>query len=116
MGVIWFLLVIVAVGVVLIVRRGLAFKALAERGVPVRGTIVSRFRTHASGPGSRGRRVAFTYTGPDGQSYRRAATVSIGHFAELAEGCPIDLYCLPDRPGTSAPAWLVEDARKALRK
>ena len=66
--------------------------------------------------GSRSRRLAFTYTGPDGREYRRAASVSIGKWAEYEEGSAIALICLPDDPGVSAPAWLVDLAREALAK
>ena len=97
--------------------RGRQFGELARRGIPVTGRVVRKFRSGvAGGAGSRGRRIAFTYTGPDGQSYRRAATVSIGKWAEFEEGSAIDLVCLPDDPGVSAPSWLVELAREALAK
>ena len=99
------------------VWRGRQFGELARRGIPVTGRIVRKFRSgNAETAGSRGRRLAFVYTGPDGREYRRAASVSIGKWAEYEEGSEIELICLPDNPGISAPAWLVEAAREALAK
>lgn len=108
---------IVAAFIGVAVWRGKQIGALARRGVPVSGTVVRKFRSgSADGVGSRGRRIAFNYTGPDGKAYRRAASVTIGKFADYEEGSSIALVCLPDNPGVSAPAWLVEQAREALAK
>lgn len=97
--------------------RGRQFGELARRGIPVAGRIVRKFRSGSVDTvGSRGRRLAFAYTGPDGREYRRAASVTIGKWSEYEEGDAIDLICLPDRPGVSAPAWLVSAAREALAK
>lgn len=99
------------------VWRGRQFGALACHGVTVPGTVVKKFRSgSADGELSRGRRIAFTYRGPDGQEYRRAASVTLGKWHELEEGMPIEVVCLPDRPGVSAPAWLIALAREALEK
>lgn len=106
--------IIVVAMIAVLVWRGRQFGELARRGIDVQGTVVSKFRTHAKGPGWRGRRMAFTYRGPDGVEYRRAASVSVGKWNEFEEGGPIQLVCLPDKPGVSAPKWLVEEARKAL--
>ena len=97
------------------VWRGRQFGELARRGMPVTGRIVHKFRA-GSAEMSGSRRPAFTYTGPDGREYRRAASVSIGKWAEYEEGSAIALICLPDDPGVSAPAWLVDLAREALAK
>lgn len=110
-------LLMVAVLAGVAVWRGRQFGELARRGVPVTGTIVGKFRSGGPGTvGRRGRRLAFTYTGPDGATYRRAATVGTDQWASYEEGSPIELVCLPDDPGVSAPAWLVQRAREALAK
>jgi len=98
----------------IVIWRGRQVGALARRGVTVQGTVVRKFRTGSGNAGSRGRRIAFTYRGPDGQEYRRAASITMSKWAELEEGGPIELVCLPDKPGVSAPAWLIGHARKAL--
>lgn len=111
------ILLMIAAFVCFGVWRGRQFGELARRGVPVTGRVVRKFRAgSAEMAGSRSRRLAFTYTGPDGREYRRAASVSIGKWAEYEEGSAIALICLPDDPGVSAPAWLVELAREALAK
>ena len=106
--------VIAIVGV--LIWRGRQFGELARNGIPVMGTVVRKLRTGTGNAGSRGRRIAFTYRGPDGVEYRRAASVPLSKWAELNDGDPIELICLPARPGVSAPAWLIEEARKALAK
>lgn len=98
------------------VWRGRQFGELARRGVPVTGQVVKKFRTGSGKAGAKGKRIAFTYRGPDGAEYRRAASIVTSKWREFEEGSPIELVCLPDKPGVSAPAWLVEDARKARNK
>ncbi|HOB12764.1 MAG TPA: hypothetical protein PKN09_00810 [Novosphingobium sp.] len=99
-----------------LVWRGLQFARLAHEGARANATVVRKFRTGAGGPGSRGRRIAFQYTGPDGRDYRRAATIALAKWQGLEEGHPLEIYILPDKPGISAPAWLVDAARDALKK
>ncbi|HWK42574.1 MAG TPA: hypothetical protein VNR60_11650 [Croceibacterium sp.] len=115
MGLLLPAILIIAAIIGVIIWRGRQFGELARRGVPVMGQIDRKFRTGTGQAGSRGRRIAFVYRGPDGVEYRRAASVTLGKWAELEEGAPIALVCLPDKPGVSAPAWLVEEARKALK-
>ncbi len=111
------ILILLAAFVGIGVWRGRQFGDLARRGMPVTGRVVRKFRAeNVDISGSRSRRLAFTYTGPDGREYRRAASVTIGKWAEYEEGSAIALICLPDDPGVSAPAWLVELAREALAK
>ncbi|MFC4256549.1 hypothetical protein GRI97_09525 [Altererythrobacter xixiisoli] len=102
------LLIIIAI-IAALVWRGRQFGRLARHGVPVTGTVVRKMRQGGA------QRIAFTYRGPDGHEYRRAATIALGKWVELAEGGPIPIICLPDHPQTSAPAWLIEDARRALK-
>ena len=99
-----------------LVWRGMQFGELARHGLPVTGIVVRKFRTGSGKAGSMGRRIAFCYVAADGVEHRRAATVASSKWAELEEGGPIQLVYLPAKPGVSAPAWLVEDARKALGK
>jgi hypothetical protein len=111
------ILLIIAVGAGIAIWRGRQIGELARRGVPVTGVVERKFRSgKAGGAVSRGRRLSFTYTGPDGRSYRRAASVTSSQWAEYEEGGAIELFCLPDAPGVSAPASLVRHAREALAK
>jgi hypothetical protein len=117
----WFILLLLLIAVCAVagmaIWRGRQLGDLARRGVPVTGVVVRKFRSgKAGGAGDRGRRLAFTYTGPDGRPYRRATSVTTSKWAEHEEGGAIDLFCLPDAPGVSAPAWLVQPARDALAK
>ncbi len=112
-------LLIIAAVIGVVIWRGLAFRQLAERGVPVTGTVVKRISTSSTSGGGgmqSNKRLAFTYTGPDGITYRRSASVSLDKWEQYPEGSEIAIICLPDKPGTSGPAWLVELAREALEK
>jgi hypothetical protein len=117
----WFVLLLLVIAVCagagIAIWRGRQIGELAQRGVPVTGVVVQKIRSGKAGAaGDRGRRLAFTYTGPDGRTYRRATSVTSSQWAEHEEGGAIDLFCLPDDPGVSAPAWLVQHARDALAK
>lgn len=117
MGTILLILVaVVAVVAWILVSRGKQIGELARRGVPATATVTRRFRTGAGNAGSMGKRLGFTYTGPDGQSYERFATVTSSRYSGVQEGDPFPIYLLPDAPGTSAPAWIVDAARDALAK
>lgn len=110
-------LIVVVAMIAVAVWRGRQFGKLARHGINVPGIVVRKFRSgSADGELSRGRRIAFTYRGPDGVEYRRAASITLGKWRELNEGDPIEVICLPDRPGISAPAWLIILAREALTK
>lgn len=112
------LFVVIALVLVIgmIAWRGRQIGALAREGVEATATVVRKFRTNAGGPGSRGHRIAFTYRGPDGTEYRRAASVTRSQWLELEEGYPLPIVLLPSKPGISAPADVVGHAREALRK
>lgn len=116
MQIIFLFVLIVAATIGAFAWRGFQFRALAERGIPVTGTVLRKFRIGKSGSGGAGRRIAFSYPAPDGRIYRRAASVGRDPWSELEEGGPIDLVMLPDKPGVSAPLWLVDEARKALAR
>ena len=114
---VWFGLILLFIAVGVVIWRGRQVGELARKGVPVTGVVVDRFRTGKAGSGnSRGKRIAFTYTGPDGREYRRAASLTSSEWAKYEDGAAIDLICLPDNPGVSAPASIVEHAREALAK
>jgi hypothetical protein len=112
----WLPILAIVIAIIAVVAwRGMQFKALAERGVPVRGTVTKK-STSGNKSGSSSKRITFTYAGPDGREYRRSASVVTSKWEEHDVGGSINLICLPDRPGISAPAWLVKLAREALAK
>ena len=97
---------------VVVIRRGRQFAALAARGVPATATVTRRFTT---GRRQRGKRIGFAYTGPDGRPYERFATIATARYEALDVGDELPIVLLPDAPGTSAPAWLVESAREGMK-
>jgi hypothetical protein len=103
----------VGVWAAIVIHRGRQFAALAERGVPATATVSRRFTT---GRRQRGKRIGFTYAGPDGREYERFATIGTERYEALAVGDALPIVLLPDAPGTSAPGWLVQSAREALAK
>jgi L-ascorbate metabolism protein UlaG (beta-lactamase superfamily) len=115
----WLLLILlfIAAAAGIAISRGRQMGELARRGVPITGVVVQKFRSgKAGGATSRGRRLSFEYKGPDGRTYHRAASVTSSEWEAHEEGGGIELVCLPDNPGISAPAWLVQQAREALAK
>jgi hypothetical protein len=104
-------LVGIVIAMILVARhRGGQMAALAERGIPATARISRRIgRTKV-------KRIGFTYDGPDGRQYERFASVTRGRFGDLAEGDPLPIVLLPDDPGTSAPAWLVDAVHEAVAK
>jgi hypothetical protein len=110
------LLAALAFGIFVVVNRGRQIGELARRGVPVTATVTRRFATGKGGPGSSNKRIGFTYRGPDGREYERFASVTGARFHALADGDPLPIYVLPDDPGTSAPALIVDPAREALAR
>lgn len=107
---------ILIVMILFVIQRGKQIGELARNGIPATAIVTRRFRTNPGGAGSKGRRIGFRYQGPDGRDYERFASLSIGRYADVKEGDPLPIYLLPDDPGISAPAWLVEESRKALAK
>lgn len=107
---------VIAVAAWILISRGKQIGELARRGIPATATVTRRFRTGTGEAGSRGKRLGFAYTGPDGQNYERFATVTSSRYSAVDEGDPFPIYLLPDAPGTSAPAWIVDAAREALAK
>jgi hypothetical protein len=104
-------LVGIVAAVILVARhRGRHIAALAERGIPATARISRRIgRTKV-------KRIGFVYAGPDGRQYERFASVTRGRYGDLAEGESLPIVLLPDDPGTSAPAWLVDAVREAVEK
>ncbi len=105
---------LLAVGA-LVVWRGLQIRQLALRGVPVTGRIVRRLASGKPGGISRNRRLVFSYVGPDGREYRRAASVTAAVWQRYRDGDSIELVCLPERPAVCAEASVVAAARATLR-
>lgn len=106
----------IGLGIVVAVGRSRQIGALAARGVPATATVTRRFLTGKGGAGSAVKRIGYAYTGPDGQRYERFASVTAGRWREVDEGEDFPIVLLPEAPGTSAPAWLVDQAREALAK
>jgi hypothetical protein len=107
---------LVGIAVAVAISRGRQLRALAERGVPVTGTIVRRLQTGREGGISRTKRITFSYRGPDGREYQRSASVPRGQWHQHEQGASIALVCLPDDPGVSAEARLVDAARDAMTR
>lgn len=82
---------------------------LSQRGLPVTGTITRRWK-------SRGKRrrpfLRYDYS-VAGQNYKHTMALSWDEYETYAEGQPIALRYLPDRPGISASEKIVEQSRQA---
>lgn len=90
-------------------QRARQVHELSQRGLPVTGTITRRWKR-------RGKRrrpfLQYDYS-VAGQSYKHTMALSWDEYEGCAEGQPIALRYLPEKPGISASEKIVEQSRQA---
>ena len=106
-------LIIVAM-VAVVVFRGAAITHLARRGVPVTGRVIGKGKAAAGANRIAKPMVKVEYQGLDGRGYRRTFPISADEWEELQVGSEFEMFCLPERSNTSAPASVVLLARQSL--
>lgn len=82
---------------------------LSQRGLPVTGTITRRWKSW----GKRRRPFLRYNYSVAGQSYKHTIALSWDEYEAYAEGQPIALLYLPDKPQISASEKIVEQSRQA---
>jgi hypothetical protein len=97
-----------------VVQRARQLRELVERGVEASGTVVAR-ETTSRGRG-RIRRLRYAYTDMIGRRHEAASLVPDSVWESHAEGGPIEVVYSGRDPALSAPRYLVEQYREALRQ
>jgi len=113
-----FLLLVLIVGaiIVLLVKRGLQFRELCEQGVEITGQVISK-RSVKPGPStSRRQKLAYRYTDSTGAAHEHTSVVTWDVYSRHDDGGPIAIVYSAKNPAVSAPKYLVDQARSALRK
>lgn len=101
---------VVALVIRRIYRRGLQVRALSERGIAARAQVASKWRVRISADR---RAWALRYRFEAGGTEFSARTLDVrDSFTQPEPGDAFDVYYLPENPGLSAPAWLIEEARQ----
>ncbi|HKY63982.1 MAG TPA: DUF3592 domain-containing protein [bacterium] len=107
-----FMLLVLAIGAVFVVRRGLEMKKLAQEGRPARARIVKKARVRRKGSNP----ASLTYEFQDGfgKLHRRRIFVSETVYAQHEEGGDLEIVYLLDKPEVSGAKYLVEEVKRAL--
>jgi hypothetical protein len=108
-------LLFVAGIIVLVVRRGLQMKVLANDGVETTGTVVRKLSFGGASRTS-ARRVRYEYVDQFGRTHSHRSTVPDDVYRSCEEGGPFPVVYSQSRPHVSAPKYLVEQSRAALAK
>jgi len=103
-------LIVVAVVVVLAVRRGSQFRQLLIDGVETSGVVARKVRFRASHLTLR-----YAYRDPTGRVHTNKSLVSADVWHAHEEGGPIAIVYSRSRPEISAPAYLVQKFRSEQR-
>lgn len=113
----WWLLVpllLLPVAAVRVVQRGFQLRRLVADGVDATGTVVGKVTFNSSGP--RSRYLRYRYQAADGRTCTHRSLVSRELMNAHQEGGPIEIVYSASRPHVSAPRYLVEQGRSALRE
>jgi hypothetical protein len=107
---------IVGAMVILFVKRGLQFRELCEHGVETTGQIISKRSVKPGPSASRRQKLAYRYTDSAGATHEHTSVVTWEVYEGHDEGGPIQVVYSTKNPAISAPKYLVDEARQAMRK
>ncbi len=100
----------------LVGRRAFEMKDLAHKGLAVRGRVTGKFRQRgASANMPSSPCLRYEYQGLDGNRYEYKSLVTESEWEAHEEGGPIEIVILPGKPSVSAPKYLVNLSREALK-
>jgi hypothetical protein len=99
-----------------VVRRGLQFKELCEHGVDAQAVVEQKRSLAGHGSSSRQKKIVYRYTDSQGQSHVHTSVVTTNVYDVHDEGGPFAIVYSSKRPEVSAPKYLVDQARSALKK
>jgi hypothetical protein len=108
--------VFVAAAAFILVRRAGDFRRLVAGGVETTGVVTDKLALGRPGGRRHAKHIRYAYQDASGREHRIRSQVTEGRFDEFGEGDPIAIVYAPDKPGVSAPKWLVDEAKAALAK
>ncbi len=111
----WIAAALVLAIIVVLVRRGLQMKALANAGVVGTAEVIQKTRRRSSSGHQTAGFIKYRFVAPDGQQLTNRIAVSEKIFSEHDLGEQIDIVYLEDRPNVNAARYLVNLSRKALK-
>lgn len=109
-----FIIIASILGIVFVVKRAAEFTLLVKDGVDIQGMITSK-RTYRRKNGVRNYYIKYEYRGFDGKMYNHESNVAQSAYDSHEEKGIIELVVSQSKPSVSAPKYLVEEARKAVR-
>lgn len=98
------------------VKRGLQMRELCLHGIETSGLVVEKTSHRRGGGKSRTPRLFYTYTDKNGVTHKHASFVSWDAYEKHQQGGKIEVVYSAKNPAVSAPKYLVDQARAALRK
>lgn len=109
-------LLIFAAIIALAVRRGLEMRQLCEQGIRTTGRVAEKRSLSGAGAGAKQKKIVIHYQDQAGLSHSRTSSIPLSVFEQYAVNDRIEVVYLPTNPSISAPGYLVDQCREALRK
>jgi len=107
---------IVGAIIIFFVRRGLQIKELCDHGIETTGHVEGKRTVKPSNSGARQKKLEYRYTDSTGATRRHTSVVPIDIYDRYDEGSPIEIVYSSKHPDISAPRYLIDQARQAMRK
>lgn len=101
--------------VFLAVKRGLQMRELCDHGVETTGVVAEK-RSVKAGSAPKRQKLVYRYTDSTGTSHEHTSIVTNEVFDQHDSGGPIQVVYSSHKPDVSAPLYLVEQCRAALKK
>lgn len=109
-----FIVIAFILGIIFVAKRAAEFTLLVKDGVDIQGVITSK-RTYRRKKGARNYYLKYEYRGSDGKMYSHQSNVAQSAYDSHEERGIIELVVSQSKPSVSAPKYLVDEARKAVR-
>lgn len=109
-----FIVIAFILGIVFVVKRAAEFTLLVKDGVDIQGMITQK-RSYRRKRGNRNYYLKYEYRGFDGKMYTHESNVAQSAYDSHEEKGIIDLVVSQSKPSVSAPKFLVDEARKAVK-
>ena len=106
---------IIAAIIAVVVHRGLQMKNLANDGVVGNGRVLEKYRRTTTRGGMAAPYLRYEFYAANGLRYERKISVGQEIYDSYAEGDPIDIVYLKNKPQVNAAKYMVNLSREALK-